>query len=121
MGLRRRTRLAAGLAALVVAGTTLAGCGSGIPTDASKKDFCAAGAKFAAANELAAGVKAARTLRDTGTPKGIPADARKGFELVISLVTGSKTSAELQRRYEKLTDAQKKSVASLDAYIKKTC
>lgn len=105
------------LAAVVV----LAGCGGGIPTDASVKDFCAAGERFSAATKFDEGTKAAERLRDTGTPEGIPKDARKGFEEVVSLVTKAKDAQHLQKRYEKLTAKQKKSVEALDAYIEKTC
>lgn len=118
-------RLGGRRAAAAVGGALLAalvtGCGGGIPTNASVKDFCKAGQTFAAANEFDAGVKAAKTLHDTGTPKGIPADARSGFELVVQLITDSKDQADLERRYKGLSDKQKKSVESLDSYITKTC
>jgi hypothetical protein len=115
---RRRTAAAVGCAVLAVA---ISGCGGGIPTNASVKDFCKAGQTFAAANEFAAGVKAAKKLHDTGTPKGIPADARSGFELVVQLITDSKDQIGLERRYKGLSEEQKKSVESLDSYITKTC
>ena len=102
----------------------LAGCGGaggGIPTNASVKDFCKAGNTFANVSQFDAGVKAAGTLHDTGTPKGIPADARDGFELVVRLITQSKDANDLERRFKLLSAAQKKSVESLDAYITKTC
>jgi hypothetical protein len=110
------------LASLVIVTTCLAGCGgSGIPTDASAKDFCSAGDKFSSATKFSDGVTAAEKLHDTGTPKGIPADARDGFELVVGLVTDSKDKSDLQKRYDKLTAKDKKSVAALDDYIQKTC
>jgi hypothetical protein len=115
---RRRTAAAVGCAVLAVAVTA---CGGGIPTNASVKDFCKAAQTFAAANEFDAGVKAAKKLDETGTPKGIPADARSGFELVVKLITDSKDQADLERRYKGLSDKQKKSVESLDSYITKTC
>lgn len=112
------------LAGALVAGAVLTGCGSsasGIPSDASVKSFCSTSDTFAKATRFADGVKAAAKLHDTGTPHGIPADARKGFEEVVSLVTASKSQNDLKSRYQKLTTAQKKSVQSLDAYIRKTC
>lgn len=105
----------------VLATVVLGGCGGGIPTDASVKDFCAAGERFSEATKFDEGTKAAERLRDTGTPEDVPKDARAGFEEVVSLVTGSKDTKDLQKRYEKLTDAQEKSVEALDAYIEKTC
>lgn len=116
-----RGRVASGGAA-VAAAVVLAGCGgSGIPTGASVKEFCGAGSTFSSATKFADGVKAAEKLHDTGTPQGIPADARKGFVLVVDLVTTSKDRSDLQKRYQKLSSTQKKSVSALDGYISKTC
>ena len=110
------------LGVAVVSGAVLVACGSsGIPTDASLKEFCKAGQKFSTVTKFDDGVKAADTLHDTGTPKGIPADARDGFELVVQLVTDAKDQADLEKRYNKLTDKQKKSVNALDTYIAKSC
>jgi len=121
MRLARRRRIGTWLGAAVLA-TTVAGCGGGgIPTDASVKDFCKAGQTFAAANKFDAGVKAAKNLHDTGTPKGIPTQARSGFELVVKLITESKDQTDLERRYKVLSERQKQSVGSLDTYINKTC
>jgi hypothetical protein len=114
-------RHAGGAVACAIVGAVTAGCGGGIPKDASVKDFCTAGQTFAAANQFDAGVKAAKRLHDTGTPKGIPSDARNGFELVVRLITDSKDQTELERRYKVLTQNQKDSVQSLDSYITKTC
>jgi hypothetical protein len=110
------------LVATIASGVLLAACGSsGIPTDASIKEFCKAGQRFSTVTKFDDGVKAADTLHDTGTPKGIPADARDGFELVVQLVTDAKDQADLEKRYNKLTDTQRKSVNALDAYIAKSC
>ena len=116
-GRRRRA------AAAVVAGCVLlAGCGgSEIPDDASVKKFCKAGDTFARAKKFSDGVKAADDLQDTGTPKGIPGDARDGFELVVELVSRSDNQADLEKRYKKLSAKQKKSVEELDAFIAKKC
>jgi hypothetical protein len=101
---------------------TLSGCGgSGIPDDASVKDFCAAGDAFAAVKKFSEGVKAAKQLHDTGTPKRIPSDAREGFELVVRMVSEAKDQADLEKRYGTLTAAQKKSIDALDGYLTKTC
>jgi hypothetical protein len=108
---------------LLVVALALTGCGggSGIPDDASVKDFCRAGDGFAAATKFSEGVKAAAKLHDTGTPKHIPADARRGFELVVRMVTDAKDQADLEKRYNKLTAKQKKSIDKLDGYLTKTC
>ena len=117
----RRGRAVVAVACVVLLAAAAAGCGGGIPSNASAKDFCKAGQKFASANEFDAGVKAANMLHDTGTPKDIPAEARSGFELVVRLITKSKDQADLERRYKGLSEKQKKSVESLDSYITKTC
>lgn len=112
----------ASLGAVTTAGFLLVACGStGIPTDASMKDFCKAGDEFSAVTKFDEGVKAARDLRDTGTPKGIPADARAGFELVVQMVADAKDQTDLEKRYDKLTTEEKKSVNALDGYITKSC
>jgi hypothetical protein len=111
----------------VVAGAALAAlvaCGGGtggIPTKASVPGFCAATYSFSQASTFSEGEKAARKLRETGTPKGIPADARRGLVLVVDVVTRSKDKRELEHRYAGLSGRQKKSVAALDGYIAKTC
>ena len=115
---RRRFATALG-SALVV--TALGGCGGGIPADASVAEFCKAGETFARANAFDAGVEAADRLQHTGTPKGIPSDARDGFELVVRLITDAKDHNDLERRYKGLDQSEKKSVESLDRYITRTC
>lgn len=120
IALKRRRRTVAAVCCAVFA-TAIAGCGGGVPTNASVKEFCKAGATFAKANRFDAGVKAAERMHDTGTPKGIPADARDGFELVVALITEAKDQADLERRYKKLTDSERKAVQALDSYITATC
>jgi len=106
---------------VIASGFVLAGCGASVPTDASVKSFCAAADRFSTATEFADGVKAAKKLHDTGTPKGIPGDARDGFELVVGLVTDAKSRNDLEKQYNKLTADEKKSVTALDTYVTKTC
>jgi hypothetical protein len=117
----RPVHLAAALASVTVLGTALTACGADIPDDASAKDFCASSQTFATAHSFPAGVKAAGKLHHTGTPKGIPADARAGFELVVTLVGDAEDQNDLEKRYKALTAKQKGSVDALDAYITSTC
>jgi hypothetical protein len=112
-------RVTAVCAALLTS-AALAGCG-GIPENASVKEFCKAGERFSSATKFGAGVKAAENLHDTGTPKNIPDDARDGFEVVVDMVTGSKDTKDLQKRFDKLSDKDKASMDALDTYIRKTC
>jgi hypothetical protein len=119
---RTRLKRRLSLGAALLAGAVLAGCGStGIPTDASLKDFCKAGERFSSVTKFDDGVKAADKLHDTGTPKGIPADARAGFELVVRMVTRAKDQTDLEASYNKLTENQKTSVNALDTYLTKSC
>jgi hypothetical protein len=107
---------------VATAGVLQVACGySGIPTHAKLKDYCKAGEEISIVTKFDDGVKAAADLHDTGTPKGIPADARDGFELVVQMVTDAKDQSELEKRYNKLTDSEKKSVNALDGYITKSC
>lgn len=121
--MRTTLRRGVALGGLAACGAALAGCGgpSGIPTDASVRDFCAAGGAFATTSEFSQGVKAAARLHDTGTPDGIPDDARHGFELVVDLVTTARDKADLEQRYQELSAKQKKSIEALDGYISENC
>lgn len=115
-------RRAIAVCAALLTSAVLGGCGGGgVPKDASVKDFCNAGRTFSSVTKFDAGVKAAEKLQHTGTPKNIPANARKGFEIVVDMVTGAKDTKDLQKRFGKLSAKQKKSMDDLDAYIRKTC
>ena len=113
MGWRRP--VAAGAVALSL--TSIAACGSSTTVE----EFCKAGDQFAKANEFDEGVKAAKELDETGTPKGMPAEARDGFDVVVELVTKAKDQSDLEKRYKALTEKQRDAVAALDAYIAKSC
>lgn len=81
------------VAALALAGsTTLVACGGSAPTDASEDDFCSSvenaltsvgeQADKEGDDEIDTG-DAVSELEETGTPEGIPDDAREGFEGLI--------------------------------------
>lgn len=94
-----KTLGALGAAALLSISLTACGSGGGssasaAPTNASKADFCSAfkngGSAFdnigdtdysGAADAMH---KVADKLKSVGTPAGIPADARKGFEVLVN-------------------------------------
>ncbi|MBB6627854.1 hypothetical protein H5V45_11050 [Nocardioides sp. KIGAM211] len=126
------TLLAATLA--LVAGTT-AGCGGGAPEDASVKDFCA---NFAAiekdftqlgedakdADIVKALKKAGDKIEETGTPKGISEDARKGFELTIKLIKDLPDDAseeEITKLTDDLSKDEKAQEKAFNDYQTKTC
>lgn len=130
---------AAGL--VLVAGLT-AGCGGGngggsggAKADASEKDFCnnfqavskdltklGADAKD---SEIVKAVKdAGKKIEDTGTPKGISSDARKGFELETKLIDeldSNASKADLSKMDSDLSATEKKQVAAFDKYVSDTC
>ena len=117
-------RPAATRAATVLLTATLAaglgGCGD-IPTSASKKEFCSAGEKFSASKTFRGGVAAARRLQRTGTPGDIPKNARRGFVELVNRVLDAKNGQDFLKKNKRLTEAQRKDLRALTAYIEKTC
>lgn len=90
----RIKRPAAAAGAAVLLAFSLTACGGSSPDDASKDDFCkdvgtAFDQDFASEpsedefNDFKDNVA---DLSDTGTPKGIPEDARNGFEVFVDAV-----------------------------------
>lgn len=126
---------------VLVAGTTV-GCGdnngssdSAAKADTSEKDFCA---NFAAVSKdlstLGANAKdsdiikavkeAGKKIEDTGTPKGISDDARKGFEVETKLIDdldSSATKEDLSKMDSQLSATEKKQVQAFDKYVSDTC
>ncbi|GAB3791627.1 hypothetical protein [Nocardioides ungokensis] len=121
---------------VLVAGTT-AGCGGsdGPPADASKDDFCGNFKSIAAdMGKLGADAKdsdvvkaikdAGSKLEDTGTPSGIPDDARKGFELEVKKIDGlddNATKDDLDKLGSDLSDTEQKQVDAFNKYVDDTC
>ena len=84
--------------ATVLMGLTLTACGGSYPTDASKDDFCNGFKDIVSATTSVKGdepnesewkkiQKAYGDLGDTGTPKDIGDDERKGFEAMVDAIT----------------------------------
>jgi hypothetical protein len=133
-------------ASLVLVAGTVAGCGgdtssqakaapSGPPTDAPVSEFCgtfesidqdmARLGKDAKDAEIVAALKKVGTqLDDTGTPKGISSDARKGYELTVQLIgdlDDDATQADVEKIDDSLSDAEKKQEDAFNQYVAKTC
>jgi hypothetical protein len=73
-------------ASLLLVGFGATACGGGAdsaPKDASVEDFCTALTGFGESTDNRKVADVADTLKDVGTPEGIPDDARKGFEFII--------------------------------------
>ena len=93
MTLMKRPLASAG--AVVLLALSLTACGGGAPSDASVKEFCSISAQTADEEFLAALEKKdydkladlfqeqAEKAEEIGTPKGIPDDAREGFEIQV--------------------------------------
>lgn len=128
----KHSLLAASL--VLVAGTTVA-CGGGAPTDASEGDFCA---NFEAITkdlgDLGADAKdedvvkalkgAGDQIEETGTPKSMSEEARKGFEITVKLIKeldDDATQDDVSKLDEKLSDTEKKQEEAFNTYISDTC
>ena len=124
-----KPRLATSL--LVVAlGLTACGGGDGdsgpdiegAPTTASSADFCAAWDGLGS-NEGKPSERAA-TLVGVGTPANIPADARAGFEVLLTLAVKAgddSTSAEIAQLGADLSDDDENMVSALFTYAATEC
>jgi hypothetical protein len=127
--------LAAGLA--LVAGGAV-GCGggdSGGGSDApSTKEFCGSLADFQVAvaadstkdpKAYITSVKDAATkVAKVGTPDGMPADAKDGFELTVHQIEALPDDATVDDLTAALTDASaedQKKLDALDKYVAKSC
>lgn len=94
--LPRSRRVAFGVAALVM---TLSACddgpkGADAPTDADVEAFCEVIGSLDVSNPE----DLISDLADTGTPDGIPSDAREGFEVMIDHATDDEISDEDQEK-----------------------
>ncbi len=122
-------------ACLVLTAGTTAGCGGGPPEDASKADFCGTFDDIAKDmgdldenakdSDIVKAIKsAADKLEETGTPEGIPDDARKGFETEIQKIGDLDDDAsqdEVEKLDSDLSDDEQKQVDAFDEYVTKTC
>ncbi|TWH04708.1 hypothetical protein L615_001000000410 [Nocardioides sp. J9] len=136
----KRPLAAAGAAVLLA--LSLSACGSdGAPTDASKADFCkvvndegGGEEAFEAASKgdwdklLDLLKEQADEVEEVGTPKGIPDDAREGFEIQLDAVKDI-DAKDLEKAVESqedpfeagLSDADKKKIEAYEEYENETC
>ncbi|PWN03389.1 hypothetical protein DJ010_09820 [Nocardioides silvaticus] len=126
---------AASAVAAVAAVLALGSCG-GPPTDASRTEFCATATDQSWAESLGedtdgdAIADAVRgwgdDLRETGTPEGIPDDAREGFELTVDYLRhvdaddfedlGAPAPVN-----DDLSEEEQDKVTAFDEYVAETC
>jgi hypothetical protein len=129
----KKALLAAGLV-LVAAAT--AGCGDdGPPTDASKDHFCgvfddmltdlgALDEDAKPADAVKALKKAGGQLAEVGTPEDMPADARKGYELILDEIEQLDEDAskeDVTSLGEDVSDSDQKSMDAYTKYLSETC
>ncbi|GAB3774718.1 hypothetical protein FB382_003823 [Nocardioides ginsengisegetis] len=126
-------------ASLVLVAGTAVGCGDGgsggAPSDASEKEFCAnfesiakditaLGADAKPADIVKALKDAGTKLEDTGTPKGISDDERKGFELEVQKIgelPDDASTEDVSNLAEDLSKDEQAQVQAFDDYVSKTC
>jgi hypothetical protein len=125
----KRTLAAAGL--LVMTGVTAA-CGggssstaatgaAGAPSGATTSDFCSTFTNMA--NDTTP-KQAADKLRAVGTPSGIAADARHGFEVLVDhleAMPDTTKSADLTAMEKSLSATDQKDVLAFTTYLTKAC
>lgn len=132
-------------ATLVVTGVLGAGCGGDdggsaaaqpapSPSAATTSEFCDAYTSLSEAfpagvqptdKQAVAAIKAwAGTMRSTGTPRGIPDDAQRGFDLVLTTVDKIEpdaTQEDVRKLSEDLTPDQQAESQAFAAYASETC
>lgn len=133
-------KLALTLASTVIVAAGLTACGGdgadgdSAPKDASEKEFCAAFQKFSDAtsdtdtSDTEAVIKKAKEavsdLADIGTPKGMPDDARDGYELFIDKVSDIDDDAsedDVAAIGDDLSDDEQKELTAFITYTSTTC
>ena len=60
-------------------------------------------------------------LGDTGTPEGISADAREGFEILVDLADEADSNEDAEKSAKDLSSDEKKKVDAFGKYAGKTC
>ena len=125
------------LPAAVAATTLLAltGCG-GAPTDASKSEFCAVAVDRSWAEELPGDADGeqivdgfaswAEDLEEVGTPKGMPGDARKGFEVTVDYLgdldpDDFEDLGDAAEVTDDLSGDEQDDVEAFNTYVTETC
>ena len=135
---------ALGVAGIVLAMGTLAGCGGsdsdsdggGMPTSASKEEFCGnfedlasdLGSLDDSSTDMSKAVSTLQSAADkmaaTGTPDGIPDDARNGLKVTLEAIQSLPDDAtvdDISNLEDTLSDADQKDADAFDGYLEDTC
>jgi len=123
------TKVASAAALLVVLGGAAA-CGSSNssssasaagPTDADKTSFCDT---FKKLSDTTTPKEAAAAFQKVGTPSDITADARSGYEVLVShlsTMADGASSSDLSNMEKSLSAADQKNVVAFVTYLTKEC
>jgi hypothetical protein len=123
------TKVASAAAMLVVLGAS-AGCGSSDssssasaagPTDADKTSFCTS---FQKLSDSTTPKEAAAAFEKVGTPSDITADARQGYEVLVShlsTMADDSSSSDLNAMQQSLSATDRKNVIAFVTYLTKEC
>ena len=140
-------RTATTLAGFVLVMGGLAGCGGsdsdgdsggdsgGMPTNASTEEFCGNFQSLSddlseldADSEASEAIKAlhdaADSMRETGTPEDIPADARHGLEVTLDAVTELPEDADaedISKLEDGMSEMDQEDSDAFDSYLSDTC
>ena len=131
-------KLAMTAASLILVVGGAAACGSddgGSDKTASKDDFCGAFQQFY--DDLTASFTeeepenlgkvlkdAAKKIRDVGTPKDIPEDAKDGLEITLDAIDDlpdDATSEDISNLEGDFSEEEKKKTEAFSDYLEKTC
>ncbi len=130
-----RIQLPAAVAATALLALSLSACG-GPPTDASKPAFCEVANDRSWAEDLPADadgeqivdgfVSWSEDLDEVGTPEGIPADARKGFEVTVDYLgdldpDDFEDLGDAAEVTDDLSEDEQEQVDAYNAYVAETC
>lgn len=119
-------RLLTSTTIVLAAGLTLTACG-GPPEDASKDEFCSAidFTKVSDDPDQDEIDDFVDELEDTGTPKGIPDDAREGFEKFVDVIGDVDVDDDEDDITQQLEDDvdgdDEDNINALFEYVGKTC
>lgn len=104
-------------------GDSGSGTGSSAPKDADTQTFCSTYGAIVknGDTDLAAEKEAIDELAKIGTPKDMPADARTGYELLINAISTAKSSEELSKLGEELSQTDTDKLLSFSQYLTTTC
>lgn len=109
-------------AGLLLVGTLLTACGvGGAPTDASEEEFCDSYLGVLKVEDGKGIREWGEDLEETGTPEGIPGDARDGFEKLVEVAVEIDDDAKLEDLDKPDTDEEEENLDALGSYAQDRC